>query len=196
MKPLKSIVVFCGSSDGYNDVYRQAGYDLGVYLAERGIRLVYGGSKLGVMGALAEGALQHKGEVIGVIPDFLQTKEVANEGLTEMITVATMHERKMKMHELSEGIIALPGGWGTMEELFEMLTWAQLGLHPKPIGLLNVNGFYEPLLALIDIMTEEGFLKEVYRDMILVSQDINELLEKMEFYEVPDIPKWITQQTT
>lgn len=196
MELLKNIVVFCGSSDGYNDVYRQAGYDLGAYLALRGVRIIYGGSKVGVMGALAEGALLHKGEVIGVIPEFLQTKEVAHDGLTEMITVNTMHERKHKMHELSDGIIALPGGWGTMEELFEMLTWAQLGLHPKPIGVLNVNGFYEPLLALINVMAEEGFLKEVYRDMILVSQDINELLEKMECYQVPDIPKWITKQTT
>lgn len=196
MKSLKSIVVFCGSSDGYNDVYRQAGYDLGVYLTHRDCTIIYGGSKLGVMGAVAEGALLHKGTVIGVIPEFLQTKEVAHDGLTEMITVSTMHERKMKMHELSDGIIALPGGWGTMEELFEMLTWAQLGLHPKPIGLLNVNGFYEPLLALIEVMTGEGFLKEVYRDMILVSADITELVEKMEAYEVPDIPKWITKQTT
>lgn len=193
---MKSIVVFCGSSEGYNEVYREAGYELGVTLAERNIRIIYGGAKVGIMGAVAEGALQHKGEVTGVIPYFLRTKEVAHEGLTEMIMVETMHERKMKMHELSDGIIALPGGWGTMEELFEMLTWAQLGLHPKPIGILNINGFYEPLLAQINLMSEEGFLKDVYKDMILVSTDITDLLEQMDNYIVPDIPKWLTRRTT
>ena len=193
---MKSIVVFCGSSEGYNEVYRETAYELGAVMAERNIRLVYGGAKVGVMGALAEGALQNKGEVTGVIPGFLRTKEVAHEGLTEMILTETMHERKMKMHELSDGIIALPGGWGTMEELFEMMTWAQLGLHPKPIGILNVNSFYDPLLAQINLMSEEGFLKDVYRDMVIVSHDIFELLEKMDSYEVPDIPKWITPRTT
>lgn len=193
---MRSIVVFCGSSEGYNEIYRDTAYELGAIMAERNIRLVYGGAKVGVMGALAEGALQNKGKVTGVIPTFLRTKEVAHEGLTEMVLTETMHERKMKMHELSDGIIALPGGWGTMEELFEMMTWAQLGLHPKPIGILNVNGFYEPLLALIELMADEGFLKELYRDMLIVSDDIFDLLEKMNNYEVPDIPKWITPGTT
>lgn len=193
---MRSIVVFCGSSEGYNEIYRDTAYELGAIMAERNIRLVYGGAKVGVMGALAEGALQNKGKVTGVIPTFLRTKEVAHEGLTEMVLTETMHERKTKMHELSDGIIALPGGWGTMEELFEMMTWAQLGLHPKPIGILNVNGFYEPLLALIELMTDEGFLKELYRDMLIVSDDIFDLLEKMNNYEVPDIPKWITPGTT
>ena len=193
---MKSIVIFCGSSDGYHDVYRETGYQLGATLAERGIKIIYGGSKLGVMGAVAEGALNNNGEVVGVIPEFLRTKEVAHESLTDMIIVDSMHERKMKMHELSDGIIALPGGWGTLEELFEMMTWAQLGLHPKPIGILNVEGFYDPLLALLQLMVDEGFLKEVYRDMILVSYDIEELLEKMEHYVVPDIPKWITSERT
>ncbi len=193
---MKSIVVFCGSSEGYHTAYREAAYELGAVLAERGIQLVYGGAKVGIMGAVAEGALHNNGSVLGVIPHFLRTKEVAHEGLTELILTDTMHERKMKMHELTDGIIALPGGWGTMEELFEMMTWAQLGLHPKPIGILNVNGFYEPLLALLHTMVEEGFLKEVYRNMVLVSEDVFELLEKMEQYEQPDIPKWITPQTT
>jgi uncharacterized protein (TIGR00730 family) len=193
---MKSIVVFCGSSDGYNEVYKETAYQLGAFLAERNIRIVYGGAKVGLMGALAEGSLANGGKVIGVIPDFLCTKEVVHEGLTELITVKTMHDRKMKMHELSDGIIAMAGGWGTMEELFEMMTWAQLGLHPKPIGLLNVNGFYEPLLALLGIMTEEGFLKEVYRSMIQVSGDIIELIELMDNYEVPILPKWITASTT
>ena len=165
-------------------------------MAERKIGLVYGGAKVGLMGALADGALENDGKVTGVIPHFLKTKEVAHEGLTEMILTETMHERKMKMHELSDAIIAMPGGWGTMEELFEMMTWAQLGLHPKPIGILNTNGFFEPFMALMNIMTEEGFLKDVYRDMLIVSEDIFELLEKMGNYQVPDIPKWITNRTT
>ncbi len=193
---LQSIVVFCGSSDGFQEVYRETAYDLGAILADKEIQLVYGGAKVGLMGALADGALQNNGKVIGVIPHFLRTKEVAHEDLTEMVLVDTLHERKLRMHELSDGIIALPGGWGTMEELFEMMTWAQLGLHPKPIGILNVNGFYEPLLALMNIMTEDGFLKEVYRDMIIVSDDIFDLLSRMNNYEVPDIPKWITKKTT
>jgi uncharacterized protein (TIGR00730 family) len=193
---MKSIVVFCGSSDGYNEVYKETAYQLGAFLAERNIRIIYGGAKVGLMGALAEGCLANGGQVIGVIPDFLCTKEVVHRGLTELIIVKSMHERKMKMHELSDGIIALAGGWGTMEELFEMMTWAQLGLHPKPIGLLNVNGFYEPLLALFSIMTEEGFLKEVYRSMMLVSEDITELLDLMDNYEVPELPKWISTTTT
>jgi uncharacterized protein (TIGR00730 family) len=193
---MKSIVVFCGSSEGYHDIYKETGYQLGAILAERGYDLVYGGAKVGVMGAVAEGALQNGGKVIGVIPHFLRTKEVAHEELTEMVLTDTMHERKLKMHELSDGIIAMPGGWGTMEELFEMMTWAQLGLHQKPIGILNANGFYEPLLALLHTMTEEGFLKEVYRDMVVVSEDIFELLEKMENYVAPEVPKWISPGTT
>lgn len=193
---MKSIVVFCGSHDGYNEVYKERAYELGAVMGERNIQLVYGGAKVGLMGAVAEGCLQNKGKVVGVIPTFLKRKEIAHDEITEMITVDTMHERKLKMHELSDGIIAMPGGWGTMEELFEMMTWAQLGLHPKPIGILNVNSFFSPLLALINSMTEEGFLKEVYKDMILVSEDVFELLEMMNNYEVPDIPKWITKQTT
>ena len=193
---MKSIVVFCGSSEGYNEVYKDTAYELGAVLAERNIHLIYGGGKVGLMGALADGCLANKGKVTGVIPGFLKTKEVAHEGLTEMITVDTMHQRKMKMHELSDGILAMPGGWGTMEELFEMMTWAQLGLHPKPVGVLNVNCFYSPLLAMLSGMTEEGFVKEVYRDMVLVNEDMFELLEQMNNYDVPVVPKWITTQTT
>jgi len=193
---MKSIVVFCGSGDGYDPIYRDTAYELGAVMGERKIQVIYGGAKVGLMGALADGALENNGTVTGVIPHFLKTKEVAHEGITEMILTETMHERKMKMHELSDAIIAMPGGWGTMEELFEMMTWAQLGLHRKPIGILNTNRFYEPFMALMDIMTEEGFLKELYRDMLIVSEDIFELLEKMENYQVPEIPKWITKHTT
>jgi len=128
---LKSIVVFCGASEGYDNTYREVAYELGSYLATNKIRLVYGGAKVGLMGALADGALQNGGEVIGVIPNFLETSEIANKNITELVRVETMHDRKIKMHELSDGIITLPGGWGTMDEMFEMLTWAQLGLHKK-----------------------------------------------------------------
>jgi uncharacterized protein (TIGR00730 family) len=193
---MKSIVVFCGSSDGYNEVYREAAFELGTTLAERNIRIIYGGAKMGLMGAVADGALQHGGAVIGVIPDFLRTKEVAHEGLTELITVPTMHARKLKMHELSDGIIAMPGGWGTMEELFEMLTWSQLGLHGKPTGLLNINGYYDPLKAMMDMMVTEGFLSESNNASLLSSESIADLLEQMDGYEPAPAPAWITKQTT
>ncbi|MBS1782358.1 MAG: TIGR00730 family Rossman fold protein [Bacteroidetes bacterium] len=193
---MKSIAIFCGSSDGYMDLYKEVAYEVGAELATIGIKLIYGGAKVGLMGALADGALQNNGQVVGVIPSFLQTKEVAHENLTECIITHTMHERKMKMHELSDAIIALPGGWGTMEELFEMMTWAQLGLHQKPIGLLNINGFYEPLLALLDTMVMEGFSKESYRSMVMVGYDLNDLLVQMQRYEPPELPKWITEKTT
>jgi len=193
---MKSIVVFCGSGEGYNEVYREVAYEVGALLAERNIRLVYGGAKVGLMGAVAEGALQNGGEVIGVIPAFLQTKEVAHEGLTQMIVVDTMHERKIKMHELSDAIITLPGGWGTMEEMFEMLTWAQLGLHKKPLGLLNVEGYYDCLKELSNGMVREGFLSECTNSMMLVSDGIGDLLEQMEAYTPPEAPRLITKQTT
>lgn len=193
---MKSIVVFCGSSEGYNEVYRETAFSVGETLAARGIRVIYGGAKVGLMGAVAEGALQAGGEVIGVIPSFLQTKEVAHEQLTQLITVETMHERKLKMHELSNGIITLPGGWGTMEELFEMLTWSQLGLHNKPVGLLNINGYYDPLKALSDNMVQEGFLSEWVNNILLISDSLDDLLEQMARYEPQQQPKWLTKQTT
>lgn len=193
---MNTIVVFCGAGEGYTDIYRETAYSLGALLADRQITLVYGGSKRGIMGALATGALDRKGMVYGVLPHFLQTEEVAHEGLTELILVRTMHERKMKMHELSDGIIALPGGWGTLEELFEMMTWAQLGLHQKPIGILNINGFYDPLITQFSIMLEEGFLKEIFRKIILVSEDMEELLDMMYNYVPPALPQIISKSVT
>lgn len=193
---MKSIVVFCGSGDGYNEVYRETAYQVGEYLAAHKIRIIYGGAKIGLMGAVADGALAAGGEVIGVIPDFLKVKEVVHEGLTQMITVATMHERKLRMHELSNGIIALPGGWGTMEELFEMLTWRQLGLHSKPVGLLNINGYYDPLNALTGMMVQEGFLHEEVSASLLVSESIEDLLQMMRNAPVSTQPKWLTPKTT
>ncbi|MGN7819492.1 TIGR00730 family Rossman fold protein [Chitinophaga sp. 22536] len=189
---MKSIVVFCGSSAGLDPVYMEQARQLGAALAQRNITLVYGGAKVGLMGAVADGALQAGGKVIGVLPHFLQQKELAHTGLTELVLVDTMHERKTKMNELSDGVIALPGGFGTMEELFEMLTWGQLGLHQKPVGMLNVNGFYDALHQLSQTMTEKGFLSASSRDMLLYSDQIDELLMKMEEYRPAEKPKWIT----
>lgn len=193
---LQSIAVFCGSSQNVAETYIAAAFELGVQLAKNEIRLVYGGAKVGLMGAVADGALAQNGSVIGVIPDFLKTKEIAHEAISELIVVSNMHERKMKMHELSDGIIAMPGGWGTMEELFEMLTWAQLGLHTKPIGILNINGFYNDLLTMIDKMLQERFLQTVYRSLLLVHDDAATLLKMMNEYRAPELKQWLTNKTT
>lgn len=193
---MKSITVFCGASSGTDSTYTTEAHLLGQTLARLHITLIYGGAKIGVMGAVADGALAAGGRVVGVIPGFLRTKEVAHEGLTELVLVKTMHERKMIMHERCEGIIALPGGFGTLEELFEVLTWAQLGLHQKPIGLLNINGYYDSLLALIQTMVDQGFLKKLNQDMLLVSSDVQDLLTKMQNYKAPQVEKWVTDETT
>ncbi len=193
---MKRITVFCGSSAGTERIYEQQAYALGKTLAQLNIGLVYGGAKVGLMGAVANGVLEHRGEAIGVLPHFLSSKEIAHEGLSELILVDTMHERKTKMHELCDGVITLPGGFGTMEELFEMLTWAQLGLHQKPIGILNVNGFYDELMALIQTMVDKGFLKPVNQRMLLIDDTIGGLLEKMQSYVAPEVAKWIKKEET
>jgi uncharacterized protein (TIGR00730 family) len=193
---MKSIVVFCGSGGGKNSGYSELAYEVGKTLAGNGIRVIYGGAKIGLMGAVADGAISSGGDVIGVLPHFLGSKEIAHENLSELIMVGTMHERKLKMHELSDGVIALPGGFGTMEELFEMLTWAQLGLHQKPIGLLNFNGFYNPLITLADKMKEEGFLRPSYREMLLEASTLPHLLQKMMTYKAPDTMVLLSKQTT
>lgn len=192
---IKSIAVYCGSSFGADAIYRQAAVRLGKVLAERGITLVYGGANVGLMGAVADGALQQGGKVIGVLPRFLQRKELAHEHLTELHLVETMHERKLMMNDLCDGVIALPGGFGTMEELFEMLTWGQLGLHQKPIALYNMQGFYDELLLLLRRMSEEGFLREDNRSMLLVGASPEEILENMSRYSPPDVAKWISRNT-
>lgn len=143
---------------------------------------------------MADGALSKEGKVIGIIPDFLKEKELAHEGITELYVVETMHQRKTKMHDLSDGFIALPGGFGTLEELFEIITWAQLGLHKKPIGLLNIDGFYKHLVSLLEQMVNSGFLKEINRDMLLVDDDINKLIQQMQAYEAPAVGKWISSK--
>ena len=192
---MKSVTVFCGSSMGNDAVYKEQATFLGQALAKRKITLVYGGAKVGLMGAVADGALREGGHVIGVLPHFLRSKEIAHEGLTELILVDTMHERKTKMNELSDGVIALPGGFGTLEEFFEMLTWAQLGLHAKPIGTLNVAGFYDSLNILVQHMVDHGFLKAMNQHMLLTSDVIDELLEKMKNYVAPAVKRWIEKDT-
>jgi uncharacterized protein (TIGR00730 family) len=169
---------------------------VGKILAEKNISIVYGGGNVGLMGALANASLQNNGKVIGVIPDILMQKEVAHLGLTQLHVVPNMHARKMMMHELSDGVITLPGGFGTFEELFEMLTWAQLGVHNKPIALLNVNGYYDHLLKFIDHAVQEGLLKQVFKEMILVDDDVNHLLHSMHNYVPPVTGKWIDKSDT
>ncbi len=193
---MKSITIFCGSSIGTDKIFEQQAFLLGQTLAQQNIALVYGGAKVGLMGAVANGALSKNGKVIGVLPHFLQKKEVAHEQLSELILVDSMHERKLKMNELSDGVIALPGGFGTMEELFEMITWAQLGLHKKPIAVLNVNGFYDHLITFTETMVNKGFLKEINQKMLLESDDIEDLLSLMDNYAPPTVGKWIKKDET
>lgn len=192
---MKRITVFCGSSFGTDSIYQEQAMALGNALAKRNIELVYGGANVGLMGAVADGVLNEGGKVIGILPHFLKSKEIAHAGLTELILVETMHERKTKMNELCDGVIALPGGFGTMEEFFEMLTWAQLGLHKKPIAILNIDGFYDSLKVLIQVMVDKGFLKPVNQEMLLVSDTVEELLTKMSEYTAPEVGKWISKTT-
>ena len=188
---MKRIAVYCGSSSGTNGIYRKQAAHLGKLLADRNTEVVFGGGKVGLMGHLASAAMEAGGKVTGIIPAFLHIKEVAHDGLTEMITVSTMHERKALIYDMSDGFIALPGGFGTLDELFEMLTWGQLGLHQKPVGILNVNGYFNSMLNGIETMVNEGFVKVENRDMVLVSGQAEELLQKMEHYQAPELPKWI-----
>ncbi|PXY46071.1 LOG family protein [Flavobacterium hydrophilum] len=188
---MKRITVFCGSSFGTEEIYKEQAALLGETLAKQNIELVYGGANVGLMGAVADGVLNNGGKVIGVLPNFLRSKEIAHLGLTELILVESMHERKTRMNDLCDGVIALPGGFGTLEELFEMVTWAQLGLHKKPIAILNINGFYDSLIQLTEVMVSKGLLKEVNQQMLLVSDNIDDLLDKMNNYKAPTVGKWI-----
>ncbi|MFO7977498.1 MAG: TIGR00730 family Rossman fold protein [Bacteroidales bacterium] len=194
---MKRIAVFCGSSAGNDTVYASEAKELGRILALRGIEVIYGGGRVGIMGAVADGALAHGGKVTGVIPYFLKAKEVAHEGLTELILVNSMHERKTRINDLSDGVIALPGGFGTMDEFFEMLTWAQLGLHQKPMGLLNVKGYFNALDQMVQHMVDEGFLKKSNQSRMLISENIEDLLVKMDHYTAPiGEEKWIDREKT
>ena len=191
---MKRITVFCGSCSGTEEIYTAQATLLGETLAKRNIELVYGGANVGLMGTVADGVLKHGGKAIGVLPDFLRSKEIAHKQLTELILVATMHERKTKMNDLCDGVIALPGGFGTLDELFEMLTWAQLGLHRKPIAILNVDGYFDALIVFTQTMVDKGLLKEVNQQMLLVSDSIDDLLDKMENYLPPTVGKWIDKK--
>jgi uncharacterized protein (TIGR00730 family) len=190
----KRICVFCGSNLGIGPVYRDAAVILGKMLAARGIELVYGGGNIGLMGVLADAALESGGRVTGVIPDSLMAKEVGHEGLTELRIVKSMHERKALMADLSDGFIAMPGGFGTFEEFCEIVTWAQLGIHAKPCGLLNVEGYYDPLLQLFDHAVREGFLREQNRRLVLEDRAPKQLLDKMAQFHVPAMGKWIGRE--
>ena len=191
---MKRITVFCGSSFGTEAIYTEQATLLGETFAKENIELVYGGANVGLMGAVADGVLNNGGKAIGVLPNFLRSKEIAHLGLTELILVESMHERKTKMNDLCDGVITLPGGFGTLEELFEMLTWAQLGLHKKPIAILNINGFYDSLIELTKTMVEKGLLKEANQKMLLVSDNIPDLLHQMRNYIPPTVGKWIDKE--
>lgn len=188
---MKSISVFCGSSSGYESIYKENAIILGESLAKKGIRLIYGGADIGLMGAMADAALRNGGEVVGIIPGFLQDKEIAHKNLTELIITTTMHERKAKMADLCDGVIAMPGGFGTLEEFFEMLTWGQLMIHSKPVALLNIDGYYDDLMRFLENSVEKGFLKQENFDMIIIDDEIERLLDKMEQYQSPKTGKWI-----
>lgn len=188
---MKRITVYCGSSAGNKPVYAEQAGLTGKELAKRGIEIIFGGGQVGLMGILADAALKEGGRVTGIIPGFLQTKEVAHHGLSKMIRVDNMHERKAMMFEMSDAFMALPGGYGTMDELFEMLTWAQLGLHPKPVGILNINAFFDPILNGIQNMVDEGFLKKINQEILLVDNRVEDVLEKMSSYKALEVPKWL-----
>jgi len=191
---MRRIAVYCGSSSGSKGAYSEAAQTLGRTMARRGIGLVYGGGNIGLMGVIARTVMQSGGEVIGVIPRFLEEKEIAYHEITELRRVDTMHQRKKVMEELAEGFIALPGGFGTLEEFFEMLTWAQLGHHSKPCALLNVEGYYDQLLAMLLHGCEERFIRREYYDMVMHDSDAEKLLDRMEEYRSPQVEKWLDLQ--
>lgn len=191
MSRLRRICVYCGSSAGSDPLHRAAAHDLGAFLAQSGIGLVYGGGNVGLMGAVADGALSQKGEVIGVIPRSLMEKELGHGGVTQLHVVGSMHERKQLMVDLSDGFIALPGGFGTLDELFETLTWLQLSFHDKPVGILNMGGFFDGLIDFVSQMSRSGFLKPEHAACVLVENQPAALLARMEAFRPPDLGKWI-----
>lgn len=193
---MRRLCVFCGSSTGNQPAYAEAARALGALLARRGIGLVYGGGNVGLMGIIADAVVAHGGEAIGVIPQTLAEREIAHTGVTELRIVDSMHTRKAMMAELADGFVAMPGGVGTFEEFFEVVTWTQLGVHRKPCGLLNVKAFYTPLAAFIDQAVSEGFIKPVHRAFIIVDSDPARLLDSLATVELPVVPKWIERQET
>lgn len=193
---MKRICVFCGANIGKNPEYTSAAIELAEVLVSRNIEIVFGGGGIGLMGVLADTASELGGTVIGVIPEALAKKEVAHESATELIVVGSMHERKAKMAQLSSGFISLPGGIGTIEETFEMLTWSQLGFHNKPCGIINVLGFYDKLIEFLNHTSEEKFFMDIYRRMLIVETDPAALLDKFELYKPPHVKHWIAEDET
>lgn len=190
---MKNIAVFCGSSLGFNEVYKNDAIKLGLHFAKNNIGMVYGGGKIGMMGVIADAILENNGEVIGVIPGLLRHEEVAHENITEMIVTKTMSKRKVKISKLVHGYIALPGGFGTLDEIFEALTLNQLGIEKKPVGVLNTNGFFNYMLKQLDVMVTEGYLKQSNKDMLIVSDCVDDLISKMIAYEAPQMTKVINK---
>jgi uncharacterized protein (TIGR00730 family) len=193
---MKRICVYCGSSVGNQPLYREAALAMGAVLASRKIGLVYGGGNVGLMGVIADAVLAGGGEVIGVIPQSLADREIAHSGVTDLRIVDSMHTRKALMADLSDAFIAMPGGFGTFEEIFEAVTWTQLGVHRKPCGLLNVGGFYTPLALFIDQAVSEGFIKPVHRESIVVDDSPERLVTALAAVKLPDVPKWIRRDET
>ncbi|EPU3933723.1 TIGR00730 family Rossman fold protein [Morganella morganii] len=187
MRDIKRIAVYCGSAAGASEIYRLEAVKFARILVEQGITLVYGGASVGIMGTVADTVLREGGKAIGVIPALLEGREIAHKNLTELHRVSTMHERKSKMIELADGFVALPGGFGTLEEFAEVFTWSQIGLHQKPVGLMNINNYYDPLLSLISKMTDEQFMQEKYRHMAIVETDGNTLIRRFRDYEAPAV---------
>ena len=193
---MNSVAVFCGANPGNEPWFAEAATELGKTLAQRKIRVLFGGGSVGLMGILADAVLAGGGHVIGVIPKALATKELAHTGLSDLRIVGTMHERKALMADLAGGFVAMPGGLGTFEEFCEVLTWAQLGIHAKPCGILNVDGYYDPLLALLDHAVEERFVRPQHRSLVLASAEPALLLDAMEAFRAPPLEKWIDRETT
>jgi len=193
---IRRVCVFCGSNTGSEERYAEAARDLGRLLAREGIGLVYGGGSVGLMGEVADAVLGAGGEAIGVIPHALWAREVGHRGLTDIHIVETMHERKAMMADLADAFIALPGGLGTLEEIFEIWTWAQLGLHAKPLGFLDVNGFYSPLMEFLDRACRERFLRDEHRAIAVVERDAELLLRRFDSWKPPRVQKWITRDET
>ena len=190
---MKKVAVFCGSSLGFNDAYKNDAIKLGVHFVNNNIGLVYGGGKIGMMGIIADTIIDRKGEVIGVIPGLLRHEEVAHTEITEMIVTKTMSKRKVKISKLVDGYIALPGGFGTLDEIFEALTLGQLGIESKPVGILNTNGFFNHLIKQLDVMVTEGYLKQSNKEMLIVSESIDELIGLMLNYKAPLMTKVINK---
>ncbi len=190
---MKKIAVFCGSSLGFSEIYKNDAIKLGTYFSENKISLVYGGGKIGMMGVLADTMLKKDGEVIGVIPNLLRHEEVAHSNISEMIVTKTMSDRKVTISKLVDGYIALPGGFGTLDEIFEALTLSQLGIEQKPVGILNTNGFFNHLIKQLEVMVTEGYLKESNKNMLIMADSVEELITKMNTYKAPKITKVINK---